>query len=153
MATPTISKPAFERVQIERLTRVALILSSIAAIPALLLSPLVLMILLRAIIERDNLVFALGIVGMMVVGWWLYWSYWRAMDVENHQGKVSWLVSALFNGGLAVYQVFWLYRADENTPLNWLRYGVALLWVFIMTVISVWVWVLKVRETLGNRVL
>jgi hypothetical protein len=142
----TTSKPKFEHVQTKRLACVALILSSVAAIPALLLSPLVIVILLRAMVERDNLVFAFGIASMMVVGWWLYWTYWQELDGHNHQGKLSWLVSALFNGALAIYTLTTLYHMDSLSLGEGMRYGVILLWVSSMTVISIWVWVFQLRK-------
>jgi hypothetical protein len=144
----TFSKPPLEHVQVKKLARVALVLSTIAALPGLLSTPLGLVVSLQGVLEQNSFVFPLGIFGMMGVGWWLYWTYWREVNGNNRQGKSSWLVSALFNGGLATYQGVWLYHIDANTTVNFLGYGAVLLWVLVMTVISLWVWGLKMRETL-----
>jgi hypothetical protein len=150
----TAPKPSLEHVQIRRLARVALVLSSIAALPGLLASLYPLYYLFISMLEGpdgNNWVTPLGLVGISLTGWWLYWTYWREMNNKNRQGKISWLVSALFNGGLLSYQIFYVIRIrlyeNASTTVNWFGYGGILVWVLVMTVVSLWVWVLKMRES------
>lgn len=73
----TVSKPSLEHVQIRMLARVALVLSSLAAIPGIFATPLGPTISFQTVAEGNGLLYPLGVLGVMVVGWWLYWTYWR----------------------------------------------------------------------------
>jgi hypothetical protein len=145
--------PTSKDSQIERLARVALILSSITAVPGLVYSLYPVYALFISLVEGADggdwsAVFAMN--GLMLVGWWLYYTYWQEQQGRNRLGKISWLVSTVFNGGLVSYFVVVVLRsfADETvtTNINWIVFGGTTMWVLVMTIVSLQVWILKMRR-------
>jgi hypothetical protein len=154
----TISHPQSsltpEHVQVRKWARVALILSSIAAVPGFLYSLYPIYLLFISVVEGPdggNWTTLLTLLGIMLTGWWLYWTYWQEVKRRNRYGKMSWLVSALFNGGLVSYYILTAVQSLMNgnvaVTINWFIFAGMTLWVLVMTVISLWVWVLKIRRT------
>lgn len=141
--------PSFERVQIQGLTRIALLLSSLAAIPGFFGS-----LYLFAIIANEltpsrtftahNWLYFGPLLVAMIAGWWLYVTYWLELNSANRYGKVSWFVSAFVNAILALYPLIDL-RSPEHT--NTLFNIILLAWLLTMVIISARVWVLKMRKT------
>jgi hypothetical protein len=140
-------------VQIQRLTHIALILSSLAAFPGFLGSLYLLFIAANELspetrtLNANNWLTFAPLMFAMVAGWWLYYTYWLELHGANRFGKVSWLVSALVNIGLGIYPVTTLYFMDDPFPADWLGHGFLLVWFLTMTVISGCVWLLRLRET------
>jgi hypothetical protein len=142
--------PSLERVQIKRLSRFALGLTTIAAVPGFLAGWYPIVILLTWIVRQvtgkgstvdNNWATFLLLSIAIVIGWWLYWTYWLELEGNNRYGKVSWLLSALLNAGGAVFAVSSLV-ASNTVGLS----VVILFWCSIMTVLSVWIWILRAKE-------
>jgi hypothetical protein len=140
--------------QLKKWARVALVLSSIAAVPGFIYSLYPVYYLFISITEGPDggdWTTLLMMNGLMIAGWWLYWTYWQELKDRNRYGKLSWLVSALFNGGLASYYILLVVRSFQNenaaTAINWFIFGGMMTWVLVMTIVSLWVWILKMRRT------
>jgi hypothetical protein len=132
--------------QIQSLTRIALLLSSLAAIPGFFGSLYLIAMIYPDSESNFTLSFWLTfgpLTFAMVAGWWLYYTYWLELNGKNRFGKVSWFVSALVNALLAAYPLKELLLAENLLPNSLL-----LLWLLVMIIISSWVWVLKLRERL-----
>jgi hypothetical protein len=148
MNTVTSSKG----VNIESLTRIALMLSSLATIPGFFGSLYLLVIAANELspetrtLNANNWLTFAPLMFAMVAGWWLYYTYWLELHGTNRFGKVSWFVSALVNIGLGIYPVSTLYLMDDPFPADWLGHGFLLVWFLTMTVISGWVWLLRLRR-------
>lgn len=151
---PSTVSSSLEHVQIHSLTRIALLLSSLAAIPGFFGSLYLLIYAVGVIgdmfgefgqVDYKALLMLSLFISMNVLGWWLYQSYWLELYGTN-SSRLSWFVSALFNGALSLYTATILFRMEDIFPADWLGYGFVLLWTLTMTVISVWVWILKARH-------
>lgn len=152
MSASILPNPSLERVQIQRLSGIVFALSSLAAMPGFFGSLYLLVIVAselspttRTFNARSWLTFGPFMVAM-ILGWWLYRTYWRELQGVNRFGKLSWLVSALLNAGLALYPITTLYRVDEPFLADVVWYGFLLLYCLTMTVLSVWVWIFQLRK-------
>lgn len=135
-----------KRARIQGLSHIALSLSALAAIPGFFGSLYGVILCIDAFSSLATRPIADTWLGLllwivpMVTGWWLLYTYWLELNNRNRLGKVSWLVSACLNLYLPLF-----YRDLDLLKDDW-SLGFSLLWSLAMIVLSLWIWVLRIRE-------
>ncbi len=135
-----------EHVQIKRLTKIAFILSSVAAVPGLIASLYPAYYLFISIVrgpDGNNWTVPLVLVAIAVVGWWLYWLELRQ---KNNHGKITWLVSALFNSVLAILLTGTLFSPSMTGIGQYIFVVIYILFLAAMIFLSLRIWILEVKS-------
>lgn len=138
-----------KQVQIKKLTKIALIMSSVAALPGLIASAYPAYYLFISIVQGpdgNNWTVPLVLVGLAIVGWWLYWTYWLEYGQKNKHGKVTWLVSALFNSIATVFLTGTLFASSMTGIGQYMFVTACILFLATMMFISFRIWIFKVKS-------
>jgi hypothetical protein len=139
--------PSSKRVRIQGLSHIVLFLSALAAIPGFFGSLYCVVVVVDAFdlmnTERVSVTWPWLLAWLLpvVTGWWLLYTYWLELNNYNRFGRISWLVSAGLNIYLPIF-----YREIDLLKDHWLSLGLSLLWSLTMIVLSLWIWVLHIRE-------
>jgi hypothetical protein len=135
--------------QVKSLTKLALILSSIAAIPGLVASLYPAYYLFISLVEGPdggNWLTPLALIGSAAVGWWLYWTYWLEFRQKNKHGKITWLVSALFNSVGVILLTGTLFSPSMTSIRQYIFVVICILFLATMMVLSLRIWILEVKS-------
>jgi hypothetical protein len=150
MNTALMTNLSSERIQIRKLVDIVVVMSSIATAPGLLVSWYPISVVLSSLVQspsKNTWITAFLFASVLYLGWWLYWTYGLELSSRNHFGKITWLASGLVNGGAAYWLIFYLLPQFGYQSICFYLCGFWVLWLLVMTVLSIWVWTLRVRES------
>jgi hypothetical protein len=141
--------PSPGRTRVQQWARVVLTLSSFAALPGLIAGVYPVIFVFASIVEgadRDDWIVPVVLTSIIIVGWWLYWTYWREVSGKNRLGKISWLVSALYNIALAIVPLAALFRTAKSSWASWLVFILWLSWLVVVITLSIRIWIAKLKN-------